>query len=102
MIVSNQFNDQFLSCLIDEDKQLTPWCNLKKGRGYSDHNPLLFSFTCLPEKGQIKSSRSNVWNFNDTNGWEKFMNLTDSSNELYSAVANNEDIDKCTHAGISS
>ena len=94
VIVSDQFKDQFLSCLIDEDKQLTPLRNLKKGRVYSDHNSLLFSFTCLPEKGQIKSSRSNVWNFNDTNGFEKFMNLTDSRNELYSAAANNEDIDK--------
>ena len=94
MIVSNQFKDQFLSCLIDEDKQLTPWHNLKKGRVYSDHNFILFSFTCLPGKGQTKSGGSNVWNFNDTNGWEKFMNLTDSSKELYSAEANNEDIDK--------
>ena len=94
VIVSNQFNDQFLSCLIDEDKQLTRWRNLKKGRVCSDHNSILFSFTFLPEKGQTKSGRSNVWNFNDTNGWEKFMNLTDSSKELYSAVANNEDIDK--------
>ena len=94
VIVSDQFKDQFLSCLIDEDKQLTPLRNLKKGSVYSDHNSLLFSFTCLPEKGQIKSSRSNVWNFNDTNGFEKFMNLTDSRNELYSAAANNEDIDK--------
>ena len=94
VIVSNQFKDQFLSCIIDEDKQLTPWRNLKKGRVYSDHNSILFSFTCLPEKGQTMSGRSNVWNFNDTNGWEKFMNLTDSSKELYSAETNNEDIDK--------
>ena len=32
VIVSNQFKDQFFSCVIDEDKQLTPWRNLKKGR----------------------------------------------------------------------
>ena len=94
MIVSNQFKDQFLSCLIDEDKQLTPWRNPKKGRVYSDHDSILFSFTCLPEKGQTRSGRSIFWNFNDTNGWEKFMNLTDSSKELYSAVANNDDIDE--------
>ena len=102
VIVSNQFKDQFLSCLIDEDKQLTPWRNLKKGRVYSDHNSILFSFTCLPEKGQTKSGRSNVWNFNDTNGWEKFMNLTDSSKGLYCAVAKMKILIKCTHVEISS
>ena len=53
VIVSNQFKDQFLSCLIDEDKQLTPWHNLKKERVHSDHNSLLFSFTCLPEKVRL-------------------------------------------------
>ena len=53
VIVSNQFKDQFLSCLIDEDKQLTPWRNLKKGRVKSDHNSILFSFTCLPKKVKL-------------------------------------------------
>ena len=56
--------------------------------------PYFSDLLVCQKKSQIKSSRSNVWNFNDTNGWEKFMNLTDSSKELYSALANNEDIDK--------
>ena len=63
---------------IDESKDFTPWRKLKSGKRFSDHCAIKFSMN-LKSLEQAKSSkRIKVWNFNDTEGWEKFCTLTKS------------------------
>ena len=65
---------------IDEQKQFTLWHNLRSGKRFSDHCAIKFQ---LDSKGFVKEKHSKstqVWNFKDPDGLEKFSKLTHSIN----------------------
>ena len=80
VFVSSDLKKNVISMCIDEQKQFTPWRNLKSGKRFSDHCAIKFqlhSKVFVKEK-HFKSTQ--VWNFNDPDGWEKFNKLTNSIN----------------------
>ena len=42
----------------------------------------MFELQCERSKGNDKSNRKVVWNFNDVKGWEKFRELTENDSSL--------------------
>ena len=82
VIVSSNLSDKIQSMTIDEGKLFTPWRNLQRGKRFTDHNAIIFELQCKRSKGNDKSNRKVVWNFNDDKGWEKFRELTGNDSSL--------------------
>ena len=65
---------------IDEQKQFTPWRNLKIGKRFSYHCGIRFQLDSKAFVKEKHSKSTQLWNFNDPEGWEKFNKLTNSIN----------------------
>ena len=93
VFVSSDLEKHFISMLIDESKDFTPWRKLKSGKRFSDHCAIKCSIN-LKSLEQAKSfKRIKVSNFNDSEGWKKFCTLTKSLDvsDMWSVGKNIED-----------
>ena len=59
---------------------LTPWHNLKGRKRISDQCGIKFQLDSRVFVKDKQSKNSEVWNFNDPEGWKKFNKLTNSIN----------------------
>ena len=60
----------------------TPWCELKGGKKYTDHNAILLSMklgTVLHKVGN--QNKKTIWNFRDPQGWDKLYQLIQNDNQ---------------------
>ena len=80
VFVSSDLKKNVISMCIDEQKQFTPWRNLKSGKRYSDFCAIKFQSDSRVFVKEKQSKSSQMWNFNDPEGWEKFNKLTNSKN----------------------
>ena len=78
VFVSSDLKKNVISMCIDEQKQFTPWRNLKSGKRFSDHCAIKFQLDSNVFVKEKHSKSTQVWNFNDPDGWEKFNKLTNS------------------------
>ena len=78
VIVSSNLSDNIVPMTTDKGKLFTPWLNFERGKRFIDHNAIIFELQCERSKGDDKSNRKVVWNFNDNKGWEKFRELTEN------------------------
>ena len=61
-------------------RQITPWRNLKSGKRFSDHCAIKFQLHSKVFVKEKQSKSSQVWKFNDPEGWVKFNKLTNYKN----------------------
>ena len=80
VFVSSDLKKNVISMCIDEQKQFTPWRNLKSGKRFPDHCAIKFQLDSKVFVKEKHSKSTQVWNFNDPDGWEKFNKLTNSIN----------------------
>ena len=80
VFVSSDLKKNVISMCIDEQKQFTPWHNLKSRKRFSDHCAIKFQLDSKVFVKEEHSKSTQVWNFNDPDGWEKFNKLTNSIN----------------------
>ena len=82
VIVSDELIRYIKNMKIDTAKQFTPWCTLKSGKRFSDHNAIIPKVEYSKIPSQSKSDRETVWNFNHPKGWEKFRKFKSTNNSL--------------------
>ena len=75
---------------IDEQKHFTPWRNLKSGKRFSDHCVIKFQLDSRVFVKEKQSKSSQVWNFNNPEGWEKFSNSINMSESMWRASEHTE------------
>ena len=80
VFVSSDRKKNLISMCIDEQKQFTPWHNLKSRKRFSDHCAIKFQLDSKVFVKEKHSKITQVWNFNNPKGWEKFSKLTNSMN----------------------
>ena len=72
VIVSSNLPGNIVSMTIDEGKLFTPWRNLQRANRFTDHNAIISELQCERSKGNDRSNRKVVWNFNEK-GLESFV-----------------------------
>ena len=82
IIVSDELIRYIKNMQIDSAKQFTPWCTLKRGKRFSDHNAVILKVEYSEVPSQSESDRETVWNFNHPKGWERFHKFTSTNNCL--------------------
>ena len=80
VFVSSDLKKNVILMCIDEQKQFTPWRNVKSGKRFSDNCDIKFQLDSRVLIKEIQSKSIQVWNVNDPEGWEKFNKLTNSQN----------------------
>ena len=95
VIVSSNLSDNIQSLTIDEGKLSAPWRNLQRGKRLTDHNAIIFELQCERSKGNDKSNRKVVWNFNDDKGWEKFRDLMGNDSSLLEIWKSGSNVQIC-------
>ena len=95
VIVSSNLSGNIQSMTIDEGKLFTPWRNLQRRKRFTDHNAIIFELQCERSKGNDKSNREVVWNFNDDKGWEKFRDLTGNDSSLLEIWKSGSNVQIC-------
>ena len=95
VILSHEMVNNLVSLNIDEVKKfsLTSLTKTKKGTEIkeSDHNTLITKFTFNYNKN-IKKHNTEIFNFRDKNGQEKFKTLTSTTNKLSSIFRTTTDL----------
>ena len=80
VFVSSDLKKNIISMRIDEQKQFTLWRHLRSGKRFSDHCAIKFQLDSRAFVKEKQSKSSQVWNFNDPEGWKKFNKLNNSKN----------------------
>ena len=68
--------------MIDEQRQFTPWRKLKTQKRYLDHNAIKFQLDLRFKKLNKFSKRRKVWNFDNSQDWNRFKTLTSNDSTL--------------------
>ena len=63
--VSDELIQYIKNMETDTAKQFMPWCTLKSGKWFSDHNAIT-----------LKVEYSKIWNFDHPDGWDRFHKCT--------------------------
>ena len=95
VIVSSNLSDNIVSMTIDEGKLFTPWRNLQRGKIFTDHNAIIFELQRERSKGNDKSNRKVVWNFNDDKEWKEFRELTENDSSLLEIWESGNNVQIC-------
>ena len=92
--ITKDIDDLLLSMYVDEKKLYTPWCKLKRGKKYTDHNFILLTMkleTLLHKVGN--QNRKTIWNFRDPQGWDKFCEFTQNDDQLLNVWRENDSLE---------
>ena len=105
VIMSHDMHSHYVSLVVDEakDHSLTSSTRTTKGTvtKESDHNSLVCNFN-FKYNPHVKKHKTEIFNYNDKKGLEKFRMLTSDNNKLTSILKNEKDLNTATKKFVKS
>ena len=95
MFVSSGLLPNVKSIYIDKEKLITPWRKVTEGKKkFTDHCVIRFEVD-LHCNAKKYMKRTKVWNFKNPEGWDKFCQITKSSDEFKKSCDKDEHVEIC-------